>query len=117
VQQAESQSHLEHWVGRTLLAGLIASGLLLVPGLVIVLVTAAPRPEGAPPALGELLRRGLAGDGVALLDLGLLTLMGTPVLRVAVLAVGWWWEGDRRFASVALAVLALLCFSFAIGFG
>jgi uncharacterized membrane protein len=49
--------------------------------------------------------------------LGLLILIGTPVLRVAVLAVGWWMMGDRRFAAVALTVLALLGLSLALGLG
>ena len=54
---------------------------------------------------------------MAWLDLGLLALMATPMLRVAVLALGWGLAGERRFAAVALAVLGLLGVGIALGVG
>ncbi len=56
----------------------------------------------------------IAGDRTAILDLGLLLLMLTPVLRVTILAIGWLTARQTRFALVALTVLLLLALSFAI---
>jgi uncharacterized membrane protein len=43
---------------------------------------------------------------------GLVALIATPVVRVAVTAVGLWREHDALYAAVTLAVLALLVASF-----
>jgi hypothetical protein len=106
--------HAVHWA---LLGGLAASGLLLAVGLVVALVGKSPRPEGPPPSIAALLRGAARGDGTDLMELGLLVLIATPVLRVAVLAAGWAREGEIRFATVAGAVLALLALSFVLGVG
>ena len=113
-----SEPHrLERWVHRTLLVGLVLSGLLLTTGLVLVLLRGQARPEGRPPSVDSTVREATGGDGVAWLDLGLLALMATPMLRVAVLALGWGLAGERRFAAVALAVLGLLGVGIALGVG
>ncbi|SIN68314.1 Protein of unknown function [Singulisphaera sp. GP187] len=113
----EGTGRLEHWVHRSLLAGLALSGLLLVAGLVLVLMRGQARPEGRPPALAVMLQRGSTGEGTALLELGLLILMLTPGLRVAVLALGWGLAGEKRFSTVALIVLGLLGLSLFLGVG
>lgn len=107
---------LTHWVHRILLGGVVLSGGLLLAGLVILLVTDQPLPEGSP-SLAVVFRQAVQGNGVGLLELGLLILMATPVLRVGVLALGWWRLGNRRFAVVALGVLVLLGVSLALGLG
>src|SRR5947209_14485565 len=105
---------LEHWVHRSLLAGLTVSGLLLMLGLIVALASGKPRPAGAVPSF-KIIREVLGGDGVAMINLGLLFLMGTPILRVAVLAIGWTLRRSWRFAAVALAVLGLLGLSLVLG--
>lgn len=108
---------LERWVHRTLLAGLVLGGLLLLVGLAESLLRGQARPEGRPPSVASMLGEASRGSGVALLDLGLLVLMGTPILRVAVLALGWGLSGEKRFLAVALIVLTLLVLSIALGVG
>src|SRR4051794_15040709 len=83
-----SRRSLQHWVHWALLSGVAASALLLSFGIVGVLVSGRPRTVGTPPPLPAVLRGVACGQGVDLLYLGLLVLMATPVLRVAVLAVG-----------------------------
>jgi hypothetical protein len=100
-----------------LLAGLVLSGLLLVTGLAFALLGGQVRPDGPPPSAATMLREACKGSGVAFLDLGLLVLLGTPVCRVAVLAVGWGLSGERRFSAVALVVLSLLGIGLLIGVG
>lgn len=110
-------SALERLVHWTLLTGLAISALMLVAGLGFALGTGEPRPDGEPPSVSRIVRAAAGGDGVALLDLGLLMLILTPVLRVAVLAIGWAVERDWRFAAVAVAVLGLLGLGFVMGLG
>ena len=105
------------WVQVSLLAGLLLGGLLMAAGLAAALVLEQPRPEGEPPAIRDLLDRAVRGDGVGLMNLGMLALMATPVLRVAVLALGWGMERRWRFLAVALAVLGQLGVSLALGIG
>jgi uncharacterized membrane protein len=116
----DSRAHtrrLEHWVHYSLLVGLLLSGLLLIAGLAMALARHEVQPAGPPVPLAVVLRGALSGDGVACLNLGLLALMLTPVLRVCVLVVGWSLAGERHFALVALSVLALLGLSVVLGFG
>src|SRR5206468_3862654 len=98
-------------------SGIVLSGVLLSLGLALSLARNVPRPEGHPPPLATVFRLAFRGQGVDLLDLGLLALIGTPIVRVFVLAVGWGLAGERRFMAVALVVLALLGLSFALGVG
>ena len=103
-------------IHHTLRAGVLASGALILAGLLSVALRGGAFPAEAPPFLAVV--RGAARlDGPSLLALGLLVLMATPVARVAVLAVGWLASGDRRFGLVALAVLAILLGSLALGVG
>ncbi len=114
--EAQDQD-MGHWVHWSLLAGLVVSGCLLTVGLGLRLAS-GPRPQEGPPSpVPSLVREALQGDGVALINLGLLTLIGTPMLRVVVLGIGWAREGDYRFAAVALIVLALLGLGLVLGLG
>jgi hypothetical protein len=103
-----------HW---TLLSGVLASGSLMLLGLTLALLGNEPRPEGPPANIAEMFHAAAAGSGTAIVDLALLLLMLTPPLRVAVLAAGWTWSGNRRFALIALVVLALLGLSVRLGIG
>lgn len=55
------------------------------------------------------------GDGQAIIVAGLLLLIATPVLRVAVSVVAFWRERDRAFVLITSLVLLLLALSFALG--
>lgn len=54
-------------------------------------------------------------QGEAVLVLGLLLLIATPVLRVAVSILGFALERDRRYVAITIAVLLMLLVSFALG--
>jgi uncharacterized membrane protein len=49
----------------------------------------------------------------AMIQLGLLLLIATPIARVALAAFGFYREGDRLYTVVSLIVLAILIFSLA----
>ena len=102
-----------HW---TLLSGATASAALLICGLSVMLVQGPPQLEVVH-GFGQLVPRALAGEGVAIVDLGLVVLMLTPASRVVVLAVVWTIRRQWRMAAVALTVAALLAFSIGLGAG
>jgi uncharacterized membrane protein len=52
-------------------------------------------------------------DALAIATLGLLCLLATPVVGVAVSAVWFWRERDRRYALISAVVLAMLLVSLA----
>jgi uncharacterized membrane protein len=74
------------------------------------------KPGGAVPhTIGEVLAGVRAGRGQAIVVAGLLLLVATPVLRVAVAIGAFVVQRDRVFALITAAVLALLLLSFFLG--
>jgi uncharacterized membrane protein len=51
------------------------------------------------------------GNPEGIIQLGLLLLIGTPIFRVVVAAVGFFMERDRMYLWVSLTVLAVLLYS------
>ena len=54
-------------------------------------------------------------DGQAVIVLGLILLIATPVIRVAVSTAAFHRERDRAFVAITLTVLALLALSLVLG--
>jgi len=61
--------------------------------------------------IGGILRGSMHMQPAAVIQLGLLLLIATPVLRVALAAVGFYLEGDRLYLGVSLIVLTILLLS------
>ena len=57
----------------------------------------------------------LAGRGQAFVSLGLLLLIATPILRVAVSILAFLYQRDRVFVLITTTVLILLLLSFVLG--
>jgi uncharacterized membrane protein len=119
---------VELLVARTLLVGgLLGIALILVGGGLYAAhggfhhhLLQLSRPSGAAPAgvytsvrqvLDGLRRRPV--DPLALTALGLVALMATPILAVALAIPGFLQAGDHRYAAIAGIVLALLVVSLA----
>ena len=121
---------LEKAVSVVLRIGVSVSALMLTAGTLVTLVTA----KGATRAVASL-RRGVAhpsgltvprsvagvahgvvhGQGPALVMLGVLLLVLTPITRVAVSLAVYAREHDTTFVVITAVVLALLISSFALG--
>ena len=119
---------LELVVSWVLRLGVAASLTLVVAGMLMTFAQApAPGSPGSeavnangtiltpPPSLSNLPRDLVAASGPAWVDLGLIILILTPVMRVAVSAVGFAFQKDRVFVGITLAVLAVLIASFLMG--
>ena len=104
VVESNESTRLAHWVHWSLLGGVALSGLLLSIGLIVSSAQQRPLPPGSHASFTAIARLALQGNGNALIYLGLFVLMATPVVRVAVLAVGWALARDFRFAAVGAGV-------------
>jgi uncharacterized membrane protein len=119
---------IEHLISHVLRIGVVVSLLVIVAGTVTSFVhhpgylwsaqTLGPltRPVGdSLPTVHSVFAGVLAGRGQALVMLGLMLLIATPVLRVAVSVVVFLVQRDLIFVTVTVVVLAALLFSFWIG--
>jgi uncharacterized membrane protein len=120
--------HIELLISRLLLGGVAISMATVFLGLLLMFVrhpdylqSAADlqrltAPGGAAPCtLGAVADGVLAGRGQAVVALGLLLLIATPILRVAVSMVGFALQRDRTYTLISAAVLLLLLVSFLLG--
>ena len=128
--EREYSFDVEHAIGRILFVGGVVSVTLVVLGLAMYAVTTelrgaiqfAPWPgadgRSLPPhvfvSLSQILSSlsGLSSDPLALVALGLVALLSTPVLAVAVAAAVFVHQRDRQYSFIATIVLALLLVGF-----
>ena len=68
-----------------------------------------------PHTIGDVLQQIRDGRGQAMVLLGLLLLIATPVARVAFSIVAFALEKDRLYVGITVVVLMLLLLSFALG--
>jgi uncharacterized membrane protein len=116
------------WVLRI---GVIASLAVVLAGMVLIFVhhpdflssstelqklTHPAHPDDAfPHTLSSVLQGALHTRGEAIVAVGLLLLILTPVTRVAVSVLAFLYQRDRVFTLITLAVLIILLMSFVIG--
>jgi uncharacterized membrane protein len=112
--------HLETIIGELLRAGVLLAAATVCAGGVLYLVSHHADAAnyhtfvaGGPNirSLSGIARSAARGDSEAVIQVGLLLLIFTPVARVAVAFVGFLLERDRLYAVVSLIVLAILAIS------
>lgn len=119
---------VELWLSRLLRGGVLVSLALVVLGTAITYVrhgremfTAQPsfeawRAQQIPVhTLAEVVAAVGAGRGRGVVALGLLCLIATPIIRVALSIFIFRAQHDRRFATLTAMVLALLLLSLLLG--
>src|SRR5580658_9860339 len=119
-QSSWTDERVEKLLGTLLLTGVMISGLVVLIGGVLYLLrygrdpvhyeTFDPQQAGLH-SLVEVGRSVLRGDGRAIIDVGLLLLIATPVLRVAFSLVAFALEKDRLYVAFTLIVLVILVLS------
>ena len=118
---------LESIIGTLLRAGVTVSVGLIAAGTVVsfahhpdyatsaAALARLTQPGLAPRRIADVLTGLAAFRGQAVVMLGLLLLISTPILRVAVSWLAFLRERDRAFALLTSAVLLLLFLSVALG--
>ena len=102
-------------VQRTLAGGMALSFGLMGLGLLWQFVNPRPHPEQVIP-LDRLPAELLAGNPLALLDLGLLVLLMIPAVHLSVAAVQFGRRQDWRYLGLTLLVLGLLLLGAVLAF-
>lgn len=119
-----SDHEVEQLIGRLLQIGvLVAAGVVLIGG-VMLLVQHGSRPvefatfsTAASPlqGLAGIFRGALALDSMAIVQLGLVLLIATPVMRVALTLVAFALQRDRLYILLTAIVLGLLLYGLVWG--
>jgi uncharacterized membrane protein len=110
-----TQEKFRTLVSAVLIVGVAVSAALIGVGFVAALaigwqgsLTGAAAATAPTSDFSNLTDRLAALEPAAITQLGLITLLATPVARVAASVVGFALERDRLYAAITLAVLAIL---------
>jgi len=115
-----TEAHIARWISTLLRAGVVISAAVAMAGGLLFLYRHGAAPaeygtfRGAPEGLDSVtgvVRGALAFESGALVQLGILLLIATPILRVALSLVAFALEGDRLYLVITTLVLGLLLFS------
>jgi uncharacterized membrane protein len=119
-----SDHEIEQLVGRLLQIGVLVSALVVFVGGAVLLMQhggdgAVYTPFRGEPAyltsLVGIVRGALSLDSLAIVQLGLVMLIATPVLRVAFTLVAFALQRDRTYVFITIVVLALLLYGLLFG--
>ena len=102
---------IDVWVGNVLLIGSYAAAILLLAGLVALFFfdqTATARLESKPLSFSSFFSNLKESSPLALLNLGILVMMLTPLLRVITAGLSFLLERDYKYLLIASGVLIIL---------
>jgi uncharacterized membrane protein len=115
---------IERMISKLLLAGVLLSGAIVLTGGIYYVIRHASEQtdfhtfHGQPSIdrlAGEIVSGAIALRARSIIQLGILVLIATPILRVAVSLVGFALERDRKYVMVTMIVLAVLLYSLVNG--
>ena len=124
--QEASDERMEQMVGRLLQLGVLLAAFVVIIGALLLLVrhgSEVPNfrtfdsEPGPLKSVGGIFGGAMAGDSRAIIQLGLVLLIATPVARVAITLVAFVLKRDRLYVGVTCLVLALLLYGLLFGAG
>ncbi|MEN6521476.1 MAG: DUF1634 domain-containing protein [Armatimonadota bacterium] len=107
------RADVNRYVEVVLTTGVILSLVILAFGSILLMVK--PVPVGVPGSVMDILRGVIRLNPSAIINLGLLVLLLTPVVRVIAAMLAFFAEKDRKFGLVSLTVLVILAVSALVG--
>jgi uncharacterized membrane protein len=122
--KAPTDTQLESFIARMLLAGVtFSAALVFIGGILYVLSASKTVPDyahfaGKGVTLGSIagiLRGASHFDARSVIELGVLFLIATPVARVAFCIAGFALEKDRLYVVISASVFAILIYSLVQG--
>lgn len=108
-------------IGWVLLGGVILSAAVILAGVILLFIQRVPLNlralQSFPLTFGQVWAGVIALQPQAIIAFGLLLLIATPIMRVAVSIVAFAFEKDRRYVVITTLVLAILLISiFIVGY-
>lgn len=89
--------------------GSYVSAAIMVLGILLVFLNGdVPIQVGPPVSLRALPAQLALANPYAIMQLGVLLLLLTPLARIVAAALSFWLEGERRYSLVSLAVLVII---------
>jgi len=119
-----TEETLDRRMGRLLQIGVfMASGVMLIGGCIYLFITPEPLPDykhfhsGAESirSIPRMFRHAFRGDAAALIQVGTLLMIATPVARVVFAAYAFGRRRDRLYFGVSCTVLVLLLYGLFFG--
>ncbi len=111
---SRSGSGVDRWVGAVLATGVVLSLAILIWGAVLYLLN--PGAAEAPRTVLGIFRGAVELNSTATINLGLLVLLSTPVVRIIAAGIAFTLERSYKFALISLGVLSILTISIMIGY-
>lgn len=118
-----SDREVERLIGRLLQVGVVLAAIVVLVGGVVLLAHhglspvdfSVSRGDDATRSVGAIVSAVLSGDPRAVVQLGLVILIATPVARVAFTLVAFFFQRDWLYVALTTVVLALLVYGLAWG--
>jgi len=121
-ESAEPGGHpMELWISYVLRAGVMTAGIIIFVGVILFLVLGPP--AGGPHRLNDIIGNGgqsisvsprsighqiAAGSSIAVIQLGVLVLILTPLMRVGMTVFLFFAQRDRVFVAITSVVFIVL---------
>ena len=105
---------INRYIRIVLLVGMLLSVTVMVIGLLMLALSEGTW-EAAPLSLPEILEGIMNGNPIAVIDLGIIMLIATPLTRVIAALVAFALNREFRFVLVALMVLAVVGIAIVVG--
>ncbi|WP_118952487.1 DUF1634 domain-containing protein [Taibaiella helva] len=113
---------LQSFIGNLLRLGVIIAMTIVIAGLLMYLFQYGGQTAGYSvfderavfrlPVFWQALRH---GDSKAIMELGVMALIATPIARVLFTMIGFWLEKDRLYTVIAFLVLCIIAYSLFFG--
>ena len=119
-----SDHAIEQWIGRFLQLGVMLAAAVVLIGATLLLVQHGGTPVSfsvfhrQPEQLRTIdgiVRGALSLDSKSIVQLGLVLLTATPVVRVLFMLIAFVFQRDRIYVAISALVLALLVYSLLLG--
>jgi len=110
----EEKQKLNWYVRLVLFSGMILSVSLLIIGLVAFFISPTGCSDVTIP-LDQIPGEIVKGNPVAILNLGIVLLIATPMMRVIIALAVFMAEKDSRYAGIALFILLIIGIAVLIG--
>ena len=108
-----TNNHLNNWINSSLKLGAALSLVLIVIGLALLGIACPVEIEANLP-LQQLPQEILKLNPIAIITLGIVLLLITPILQIVTAIVVFTKDRDKLFGSISILLLGILIFSIAL---